>query len=138
MCPRTKYNRRLVCNSCERHKLASRYGKSAKITCSEKYGNDNPTAVRSDPSRREDILVPPMSLDPNPPMTIAPQTTIPITVTPTESTPVVQPALPQVQDHTGHYTLPHFVGGGSPQNGMLHDVGMVRMRRIKWMVDGGW
>ena len=125
MCPRTKYNRRLVCNSCERHKLASRYVVLYICdSCSEKYGNDNPSAVRTETSSfvlKNDPGQNPggMEVVSNPTSVQPPQLMQQVHTDPVmnELPPLVTPT-----DMTGNYPIQSFGVSESSQNGLFHDV----------------
>ena len=128
MCPRTKYNRRLVCNSCERHKLASRYlVLSTYDDCSEKYGNDNPSAVRSETSSfvlksdsgQNGQNTSGMDVVSSPPPVQPPQLMHPVPKDPvmSELPPLVTPL-----DMSGNYPIHPFGVSESSQNGLFHDV----------------
>ena len=125
MCPRTKYNRRLVCNSCERHKLASRYAAIIVIFQREKYGNDLPTASRSEsstltmetestlPARTPDVVSQQQHAAPMPMPPSYPQ--------PLPSNPVVQmPAnQPLVQPMESYHLPPYSLNGSSSSHNVM-------------------
>ena len=91
----------------------------------EKYGNDNPTAVRSDPSLKpikEEIPLPAKAEEVNPTMPMMPLQT-PLNPLPSEPVYTETPSMQPSADMHGSFTIPFGMSQPS-QPGMFHEVNM--------------
>ena len=99
------------------------------MSCSEKYGNDLPTAVRSDVGRNEEPMATDIAIAQNPSITQPNMNSIPVTMPMTEYVDSSNSPLPPKLDPQGSFTLPSIpttgggTGGGMPsQNSILRGV----------------
>ena len=77
-----------------------------KLNCSEKYGNDLPTAVRSDVGRNEETMVTDMAMTQNSAIPVPMMNSIPVTVPMTEYVNSSTSPLPPKLDNQGSFVLP--------------------------------